>query len=157
MDSRRNIRHHPVVRRLVVASLVSGVGLGLTACVPAAPITAEDLGAGAQGASLAVEVPGPVQVTVRRITIAPGAGTGKHCHDGNLIGIVEKGTLTHYAPIYPSGVHRYREGDSLVEGPGYVHEGKNEGDDEVVLLVTYVIPQGDPLAETDLSRCDPVR
>jgi quercetin dioxygenase-like cupin family protein len=66
---------------------------------------------------------------------------------------VEKGRLTHYAPIYPGGVHVYSAGDTIVEGPHYVHEGKNEGTEDVVLLVTYVIAQGKPLAETDLSQC----
>lgn len=39
-------------------------------------------------------------------------------------------------------------------GAGYVHEGVNEGDEDVVLLVTYVIEEGMPLAQTDLALCD---
>lgn len=117
-------------------------------------VTAEDLGEGDRPESLDLDVKGPVQVNYRRITIPPGAGTGKHCHYGNLIATVEQGTLTHYAPIYPSGVHRYRTGDAIHEGSGYIHEGKNEGDDDVVLLVTYVTPEGEPLAETELDRCE---
>jgi quercetin dioxygenase-like cupin family protein len=120
-----------------------------------APVVVEELGKGEQDAAVDVEVEGPVQVAFRRITIKPGAGTGKHCHDGRLIAVVEEGALTHYAPIYPEGVHVYETGDSIEEGPGYVHEGKNEGTENVVLLVTYIIPAGDPLAETDLSHCDP--
>lgn len=120
-----------------------------------APVVVEELGKGEQDAAVDVEVDGPVQVAFRRITIKPGAGTGKHCHAGRLIAVVEEGALTHYAPIYPEGVHVYETGDSLEEGPGYVHEGKNEGTENVVLLVTYIIPAGDPLAETDLTHCDP--
>ncbi len=115
----------------------------------------EELGKGEQDAAVDVEVAGPTQVAFRRITIHPGAGTGKHCHDGQLIAVVEQGEFTHYAPIYPGGVHVYHAGDSIVEGAHYVHEGKNEGTEDVVLLVTYVIPDGDPLAETDLTHCDP--
>jgi quercetin dioxygenase-like cupin family protein len=117
-------------------------------------VTVEELGEGDQPAELDLDVKGPVQVNFRRITIPPGTGTGKHCHDGNLIATVEQGTLTHYAPIYPSGVHEYRTGDAIHEGSGYIHEGKNEGDEDVVLLVTYVTPEGDPLAETDLKNCE---
>lgn len=117
-------------------------------------VTAEDLGEGDRSESLDLDVKGPVQVNYRRITIPPGAGTGKHCHYGNLIATVEQGTLTHYAPIYPSGVHRYRTGDAIHEGSGYIHEGKNEGEEDVVLLVTYVTPEGEPLAETELDRCE---
>lgn len=119
-----------------------------------APVTAEELGEGDLDAAVDIEVEGPVQVNHRLITIEPGASTGPHCHYGNLIGTVESGELTHYAPIYPGGVHVYRAGDAIVEGSGYVHEGKNEGDVDLVLRVTYVTPEGQPLAESDLANCD---
>lgn len=76
------------------------------------------------------------------------------CSDGpTLVGVVHRGTLTHYADIYPGGVHVYEEGDAIVEGAGYVHEGVNEGDTDVVLWVAYVIPEGEPLAQTELAKC----
>lgn len=118
-----------------------------------APVVVEELGRGEQDAAVDVEVDGPVQVAFRRITLKPGAGTGQHCHDGQLIAVVEKGVFTHYAPVYPTGVHEYSAGDTIVEGAHYVHEGKNLGTEDVVLLVTYVIAEGDPLAETDLTKC----
>jgi quercetin dioxygenase-like cupin family protein len=125
-----------------------------TAAASAAPVVVDELGKGQQPGAVDVDVSGPTQVVFRKITIKPGAGTGLHCHDGQLIAVVEKGVFTHYAPVYPGGVHTYVAGDSLVEGAGYVHQGKNLGTTDVVLLVTYIIPQGDPLAETDLSKCD---
>lgn len=121
---------------------------------PTPAVSAAELGAGAQAKGIELGVKGPLTVTYRKITLPPGSGTGKHCHDGNLIAVVKQGTLTHYAPIYPSGVHSYHAGDSIFEGSGYVHEGKNLGKSDVVLMVTYVTPKGDPLAETDLKRCD---
>lgn len=121
-----------------------------------APITAVDLAAGSQEAPVEVDVAGEdgVSVTFREITIAPGGGTGLHCHHGQLVAVVKQGALTHYADIYPGGVHVYVEGDSIIEGADYVHEGRNEGDTDVILWVTYIIAEGEPLAETDLSRCD---
>ncbi len=124
-----------------------------SASVP--PVSVEELGKGEQTAAVDVEVGGPAQVVFRRITIRPGAGTGLHCHAGQLVAVVEKGELTHYAPVYPGGVHVYQAGDSIVEGARYVHEGKNLGTDDVVLLVTYVITEGQPLAQTDLTKCAP--
>jgi quercetin dioxygenase-like cupin family protein len=117
-----------------------------------APVEAVDLAAGDQDAPVDVSVSGDdgVGVTFREITLAPGATTGVHCHYGQLVAVVSEGTLTHYADIYPSGVHMYETGDSIIEGAGY----RNEGDDNVVLWVTYIIPEGKPLAETDLSHCD---
>jgi quercetin dioxygenase-like cupin family protein len=119
-------------------------------------VVVEELGAGESAASVDVEVAGPATVTYRRITLHPGAGTGLHCHYGQLIAVVEAGEFTHRAPTYPSGVHVYEAGDTIIEGAGYVHEGVNESDDDVVLLVTYVTAEGEPLAETDLANCDPV-
>lgn len=171
------LRRRPV-SHIVIALSVAGLVASLTACssvdavastptpitsatsapTPAAqatdaPVVVEELGRGEQPAGVDVEVDGPVEVAFRRITLKPGAGTGKHCHDGQLIAVVEQGVFTHYAPVYPDGVHVYEAGDSIVEGAHYVHEGKNEGTEDVVLLVTYVIADGDPLAETDLTKC----
>lgn len=134
-----------------IAVVIASVML-LAGCA-AAPVSVEELGAGEQAESVDVAVDGPVTVTYRRITLQPGAGTGEHCHSGQLIAVVEQGTFTHRAPVYPSGEHVYRAGDTIVEGAGYVHEGRNEGDQPVVLLVTYVIEEGEPLAETDLANC----
>ena len=119
------------------------------------PVTVEELGAGESAAAVDVDVAGPVTVTYRRITIEPGAGTGLHCHYGQLIAVVEQGEFTHRAPVYPTGVHVYEAGDTIIEGASYVHEGVNESDDDVVLLVTYVTEEGKPLAETDLANCAP--
>ncbi len=52
-------------------------------------------------------------------------------------------------------MHTYTAGDTILEGAHYVHQGKNEGTEDVVLLVTYVIAQGKPLAQTDLAQCSP--
>jgi len=143
------------LRRAAAPMLAAGA-LALAGCAPAAPIAATDIAAGAYPDSVEVSVPGSdgVQVVVREITIQPGAGTGEHCHHGQLVGVVRQGVLTHYAPIYPSGVHEYVAGDAIVEGAGYIHEGVNEGTEPVILDVTYLIEEGEPLAETDLTRCE---
>jgi len=144
-------------RALRLAVLAQGaVVLALAGCAAAAPIAAKDIATGAYPSSVEVSVADSegVQVVVREITIQPGAGTGEHCHHGQLVGVVRQGVLTHYAPIYPSGVHQYVAGDAIIEGADYIHEGVNEGTEPVILDVTYLIQQGEPLAETDLTRCD---
>lgn len=146
---------------LVIAATLSSCGRYAPEDAAAAeptkpPVVATDLAHAKQDTPVKVAVEGQdgVGVTFREITIAPGASTGKHCHYGQLIAAVKEGTLTHYADIYPGGVHVYETGDSIIEGAGYPHEGRNEGDEDVVLWVTYVIPEGKPLAEPDLSNCD---
>ena len=118
-----------------------------------APVVVEELGKGEEDADVDVEVAGPTQVVFRKITLHPGAGTGLHCHAGQLIALVASGVFTHYAPVYRTGMHVYVAGDALVEGANYPHQGKNEGTEDVVLLVTYVIAEGQPLAQTDLHKC----
>jgi quercetin dioxygenase-like cupin family protein len=122
-----------------------------------APVSAVDHANGVQPGPVDVEVDPSaegVDVTFRTITIQPGAGTGEHCHYGNLVAVVAQGELTHYADMYPEGVHVYKTGDSIIEGSGYIHQGKNEGDENVVLWVTYITPEGKPLAETELANCE---
>lgn len=85
---------------------------------------------------------------IREITIAPGGSTGWHWHDGELIGVVEQGTLTHNAAdCAVDGV--YGSGDSVVEpaGADHVHIGRNLGSVPTVLEVIYVQPPGKPAAE----------
>lgn len=122
-----------------------------------APVAVADVAAGEYEAAIEISVGDGtgegVQVVFREIVLAPGAGTGEHCHHGQLVAVVEQGELTHYAPVYENGVHVYREGDALIEGAEYIHEGVNEGHEDLVLWVTYLIEEGEPLAETDLSRC----
>ncbi|WP_281887039.1 hypothetical protein [Agromyces rhizosphaerae] len=121
-----------------------------------APIEATPVAEGVQDGPVQIEVNGDpgVGATFTRVRIAAGATTGEHCHHGYLIAVVEAGELTHYAPTHPDGVATYVEGDLIVEGPDYVHEGRNERGDDVVLWVAYLIPEGEPLAETDLANCD---
>lgn len=119
----------------------------------AAPLAVDEIAEGDREGSVDVSVEGPTQVNFREITIRPGGGTGLHCHYGQLIGVVHQGELTHYADIYPDGMHVYKEGESIIEGSSYIHEGVNEGTEDVILWVTYITPEGKPLAETDLANC----
>ncbi|KAA8646679.1 uncharacterized protein ATNIH1004_005354 [Aspergillus tanneri] len=118
-------------------------------------IVVEELVQGMQLGPVNVHVDGGgVQVNIRKITIPPNGTTGLHCHYGQVIGVVQQGTLTLRAPIFPTRVHEYRAGESIVEGRGYIHEGRNEDASvDVVLWAVYITPAGKPLAETDHSRC----
>ena len=82
----------------------------------------------------------------KQITIAPGGTTGWHYHPGQVFGVIKSGTLTHYdSACSIDGV--YRANDPIIEGSGdgYVHEGRNEGPDPLVMWVLYIDPAGSPL------------
>lgn len=119
------------------------------------PVLAVDIGQGVQEQPVDVKVDGDkgVAVTFREITIAAGTGTQEHCHHGQLIAVVKQGEITHYSDTFPGGAHTFRAGDSIVEGAADTHEARNEGTEDVILMVTYVTPVGKPLVETDLSQC----
>ncbi|WP_414166795.1 cupin domain-containing protein [Streptoverticillium reticulum] len=136
---------------LTGSSLASADGR-VTGAQPKAEVVVEEHAAGRQDDPVKVEVDGPAQVNFRKITIPPGSGTGWHCHYGNLVAVVKQGELTH--EMQSGGTHTYKAGDSVIEGSGYVHQGVNNGTEDVVLWVTYVTPEGKPLAETDLTKCD---
>jgi len=95
---------------------------------------------------------GDVIETVK-LTIPPGQGTGVHCHSGHLFAVVVAGTLTHDAPAQDGGHQVFGPGSALVEGSGYLHQGRNEGSTPVVLVVTYVTPAGTPLGDTNPATC----
>lgn len=120
------------------------------------PVLAVDIVQGLQEQPVEVKVHGDrgVAVTFRELTIVPGTGTGRHCHHGQVIAVVKQGEITHYSDTFRGGTRTFRAGDSIVEGAGYPHEARNEGTEDVVLMVTYVTPVGKPLIEEDLSQCE---
>lgn len=121
------------------------------------PVRVLDRAEGQQSEPLEVAVDGGadgVRVINREVTFTPGSGTEPHCHHGPLILVVEKGELTHYSETYLGGVRVYRAGDSVVESARYVYEGINEGSEALVLTMTYIIAQGEPLQQRDLTMCE---
>ena len=83
----------------------------------------------------------------RTALAAPGGGTGWHYHPGEVFGFIKEGTMTHYGPnclvddVFATGVP-VKEG----VGPGFVHNGRNEGSTPLVMEVVYINPVGTPLS-----------
>lgn len=74
------------------------------------------------------------------LLFVPGAEAPLHSHGGpGYISILE-GELT----LYEDGVENvYSAGDSLVETPDKVYKGGNYTDEDMVLMVTYLVPEGE--------------
>jgi quercetin dioxygenase-like cupin family protein len=85
------------------------------------------------------------ELVCAEVTLAPGASTGWHYHDGPLLAAVRAGTLTQFDAAGLTTVRR--AGECFVEpaGPDHLHVGHNLGLEPVELLVTYVVPPGCPL------------
>ncbi|MCH5641171.1 cupin domain-containing protein [Gordonia sp. ABSL49_1] len=130
------------------AAVVIACGVpALASATPSSGVTAVTLAEGDIPAGLLPFVPDGVHVVVREITIAPGGTTGWHYHDGNLVGLVRSGTLTHPGADCVPVV--YRTGDIIKEpkGQANTHVGRNLGSVPVVLDVLYLIPLSKPLFE----------
>jgi len=113
------------------------------------------------GAGQPTTTPG-MELTLRRVTLAPGGGIPPHSHPGALLIVVESGTWGHTAlggsaqltraavagtptpaEEVPMGVELIlTAGDALfVEDPQ--DEIRNAGEDDVVLLVAGLTPVGE--------------
>ena len=83
------------------------------------------------------------KITVIRYTIVPGGVFGWHQHGGPLWATVVSGNLTVYhgddltctGEVYPAG--------SVFMDPGnHTHNARNEGTENLVVIVTFMLPDG---------------
>lgn len=105
------------------------------------------LGAGeAVGGLALLSTEGPTDVVVTRVVIRPGAETGWHYHHGQVIAVVVQGTLTRV--LDDGSVQITPAGQTVLEQPGRerIHLGCNLGAEPVVIVMTYLLPRGAPLA-----------
>lgn len=113
----------------------------LVALLATPGIAAATPGAGVDAVTLSDSTADGSHYVAKLLTIAPGGGTGWHVHPGDVFGVVRSGTLTHYSgDCSVDGV--YPAGSTITErsGPGYVHAGRNEGPDPLVMWVLYANP-----------------
>lgn len=137
------------IRRAVAAAACAvavGVVPSAALATPGSGVTGTTLAKGTSEDGLKIKTSGRTDVVVRTITIAPGGSTGWHYHPGQVLGVVQSGTLTR--TLSDCEVETTTAGQSIVEpaGPGHVHIGRNLGTEPVVLYVTYFLPEGAPLS-----------
>jgi quercetin dioxygenase-like cupin family protein len=86
---------------------------------------------------------GMTDVTTVVNHVAPGGSFGWHSHPGPSLIIVKAGTITFYHGDDPTCTpDAYHAGQALVDTGNDVHVGRNEGTEEVVVVVTRLIPAG---------------
>lgn len=147
----------------ILAGAVAGIALG----TPASGITSTTL---AQGSLEQVDVKvktsswkfrikakGESQIAVTENRVAVGGYFGWHSHPGPSLVLVKSGTSTFYRgddPTCTGEVHP--AGTAYVDPGGVVHTARNEGNVELVLLVTRFIPSGAAprIDELDPGNCN---
>ena len=121
-----------------------GFALAAVAATSAAPASATPA-TGVEVVTLSQNVVDGTEYVVTRITVAPGGGTGWHYHPGEVFGFISEGAMTHYEggctvdAVYETGAP-VKEG----VGPGFVHNGRNQGSTPLVMEVVYINPVGMP-------------
>jgi quercetin dioxygenase-like cupin family protein len=85
---------------------------------------------------------GPATVTVRKLTIDPGEVLTWHYHPGRAYNVILSGILT--AEDGCGGEEVLTAGQSFEEVSGRVHRAKNLGTEKVVVINTFIVPQGMP-------------
>ncbi|HXG95373.1 MAG TPA: cupin domain-containing protein [Blastocatellia bacterium] len=85
---------------------------------------------------------GPATVTVRQLKIAPGEVLAWHHHPGRAYNVIKSGTLT--VEDGCGGEETLTAGEAFEEVIGRVHRAKNLGAEDVVVINTFIVPQGSP-------------
>ena len=95
------------------------------------------------------------EVSMLKITMAPGSTTGLHKHEIPLFAYVIQGSLTVIRENHEPRV--FRAGDTIAEMIEVYHEGINNGDEDVILIACYLDGDNKPLAiakQKDSERDD---
>jgi quercetin dioxygenase-like cupin family protein len=145
-----------IAKRLLIAAAIAALAIPAGVAVatqpqdPPPPPTLTPIGRGTFSERVKVKAPNikakikPSDFVVIGLHFAPGATTGWHSHPGPALGVVQEGTFTLYNASDPKcRPHRYGPGQAFVDrGGGNVHIGRNETDQPVRVVVTFVIPVG---------------
>ena len=138
------------VASVVALTLVAGLSLSLAGCTgtpdpeptptPLSTISAEALLKAAETTildqTIAYPSADPAQVSSTILTVPPGVATGWHFHSTPMYAYILEGTLTVTYDV--DGVSQekvYRAGDALIEAVGTHHNGVNNTDSPVRVLV----------------------
>ena len=81
---------------------------------------------------------------VARAEFVPGGAAGRHTHPGEELGYVVEGTLQLLVDGQPP--RTVKAGEVFFVPAGIVHDGKNVGKGKAVVLATYVVEKGKPVA-----------
>lgn len=83
------------------------------------------------------------KITVIRHTIVPGGVFGWHQHGGPLWATVVSGNLTVYHGDDPTCTGEvYPSGSVFMDSGNHTHNARNEGSENLVVIVTYMLPEG---------------
>ena len=145
-------RHKLLVASTILAVLVSSlIWVGTSKATPPTGVTSEPITSGSlpepisakfkpQSTVVHTDV---TRITMIKQTVTPGGSTGWHQHGGPIWVVVASGNLTLYDGGDPSctGVV-YPQGSAFMDPGTHTHNARNEGSENVVVFVTFMLPEG---------------
>lgn len=144
--------------RAVAALVVLGVVATGTAAAAQTSPTSNGITRTSLGSASPANGPGQ-ELSLQRVTIAPGAKLPEHFHQGTQVAHIVSGVLTYDVASGDATVTRangtsqtvrapatvkLRPGDGLVETQGLVHHGGNAGKRPVVIEIAALLQTGAP-------------
>ena len=89
-----------------------------------------------------------------RAEFDPGGAIGRHTHPGEELSVVLEGQLLLEVDGQPAKT--LKAGESFFIPAGVIHAGKNTGKGKAVVLATYVVEKGKPVASLVIEKGRPV-
>lgn len=90
-----------------------------------------------------ISAPGREAITARAEFATVGASVGRHTHFGEEIGYVSEGAVS----VEIDGTTKMvKAGEAFIIPNGKPHNATNAGPGKAVLVITYVVEKGKPLA-----------
>lgn len=90
-----------------------------------------------------ISAPGREAITARAEFATVGASVGRHTHFGEEIGYVSEGAVS----VEIDGTTKMvKAGEAFIIPNGRPHNATNAGPGKAVLVITYVVEKGKPLA-----------
>lgn len=94
------------------------------------------------GQKIVYPVTDKAEVTAVTVTLAPGAETGWHSHPIPVYAYVVEGKLD--VELEGGQIITYRSGDAIIEVVNTLHNGRNQGSEDVRLVAFYTGVEGTP-------------
>ena len=145
----KRILRNPFLPAVVLVGSMAGITLATPGFQAASTTLAQGTTDGIESTvktdnwKLKIDARGPTQVAVIENRVQPGGHFGWHSHPGASIVVVKSGVSTFYRGDDPTCTPQvHPAGSAYVDPGGTVHIARNEGSEELVLLVTRIIPAG---------------
>jgi quercetin dioxygenase-like cupin family protein len=139
-------------RILIGLAAVLAISGGIAVATPSRGYEARALGSTTID-SLSIQPSGESVALFVRATIEPDGTTGWHSHPAHVFVLVRDGRV---AVRDGDTCTRtiYTKGDVFLETPGHVHKASNVGDQQVVLIATFVgLPPNTPPTTDEANPC----